>query len=373
MQIKTLSLVLAFCFVGNVKPALACVCSNPNLSDREGAAAQFQVAAAVFEGEVLPGGQEITAWNGKPSLSMIRFRVIRSYKGPRGEILEVYDAYARTDCGFGQPRPGTKFFVYGFQGEDGKLFISACSRTTSLDDAGPDIRFARDDPPTKEDLAPSDEKWRLYKDQILAERGASLVGKATRDDGADVSNAWITLWDVDENGVRHRAGTIVAQQKVTADGSFKIRFLAPGRYNVTAADLHASPTARFVGEYGTVALEEHQVLPHLTINLHAEPLGSVRVRVVAPQEIRDRVFVLLRDVKMDSFDISPYPYSQTADLDDENTASFEFVPYGRYKVYAMLTGENSGGSWTHDEVQFQLNGNHMEAVVKLRKAQENDH
>jgi len=73
---------------------------------------------------------------------------------------------------------------------------------------------------------------------------------------------------------------------------------------------------------------------------------------------------------MDASDISPYPYSQTVSLKDESTTSFESVPNGRYNVYVMLTGEDlSRPSWTHDEVQVQLNGNRAEAIVTLRKSQ----
>ena len=98
-----------------------------------------------------------------------------------------------------------------------------------LDDAGADIRFARNEPPTQEDLAPPGEKWRLHRDATLAERGASFAGTIVRDDGGDVSNAFVTLWLVDENGLRNSAGAVAAVQKVNVDGSFDIRFLAPGR------------------------------------------------------------------------------------------------------------------------------------------------
>lgn len=368
MRIKTILLIVALCSAATLRTAQACVCSNPVVSDREEATAEFQSAAMVFEGELLPGGHEISTRNGKLGLSIIRFRVIRSYKGTSDEILEVYDASAGTDCGFGDPKPGTKFFVYGFRGKDGKIYIQACSRTAFLDSAGADIRLARNELPTKEDLAPPGERWRLYRDPTLTERGASLVGRVHRRDGGDVSHVFLTLWDVDQNGERNRVGSIAAQQKVNADGSFEIRFLPPGRYNVTAADSQVSPTTRYVGEYGNIALEERQVLPSVVVHLHAEPVGTVGVRVVAPLELHDRAFVLLRDTNMDDSKLAPYAYSQTAQIDDKNVASFDSVPYGHYNVYVMLTGDDvAEPSWTNDEVQVELNGNHAEAVVKLRK------
>ena len=369
MRIKTLLLLSALSVATMPRTAEACVCANQNLNDREEAAAQFKAATFVFEGEVLAGGHEISTSKDKPGLSVIPFRVLRSYKGNPGESVQIYDAMAGTDCS-SEPSPRAKYFVYGFKGEDDKVYIQACSRTTTLEWAGADIRFARGEPATKEDLAPPGERSKLYRDPTLEKRGASIKGVVYRSNGDDASKSFVTVWDVDEDGRRNRAGSMAATQKVKEDGSFEIRFLAPGQYNVTAADMWESPTARYVGEYGNVVLAERQVVSHVGVQLHAEPLGSVRVRVIAPEELRDRIVVLLRDVEMDASDISPYPYSQTASLKDESTASFESVPRGRYNVYAMLTGEDvSRPSWTHDEVQVQLNGNRAEAMVTLRKSQ----
>ena len=64
---------------------------------------------------------------------------------------------------------------------------------------------------------------------------------------------------------------------------------------MTAADPQVTPTTRYVGEYGNIALAERQVLSSVVVHLHAEPLGSVRVRVVAPLELHDKVIVELRD------------------------------------------------------------------------------
>jgi len=362
--------MFALSFAGMLETAKACVCSNQLLNDREDAAAQFNAAAVVFEGEVLAGGREISSWNGKPGLSMIPFHVIHAYKGLSDESIEIYDSSPGTDCGFGEPASGTKFFVYGFKGKDDKIYIGGCSRTRTLDSAGPDIRFARGEPATKEDLAPPGEKWRLYRDPTLAERGASLKGVVRRADGGDVSEAFVTVWDVDESGRRNAAGSMAAHQKVSADGSFEIRLLAPGQYNVTAEDSRESPTARYVGEYGNVALGERQVLSQVLVRLHAEPLGTVRVRVIAPLELHDRVVVLLRDTNIDDSTLAPYAYSQTVNVDDTNVASFDKVPYGLYDVKVMLTGVVSLDQlWVHDDVRVQLKASHADTMVKLRGPQ----
>jgi len=97
-------------------------------------------------------------------------------------------------------------------------------------------------------------------------------------------------------------------------------------------------------------------------------LGKVTIQVKALPELHDRIFVWLRGEQMDSVGSSPYPYAQTAQLDENDVASFGYVPYGRYDVYVLLTGvDSTKPSWTHDKVQVQLNGKEADTVVTLRR------
>jgi hypothetical protein len=266
MRTKTWPLIFILFFACSCRTASACACGNSSISDREDAAAEFGEAAVVFEGEVSANPKDIVAPTGSSlGLSVIQFRVLRAYKGNLGALTQLFDPWAGTDCGFDTLRPGQKLFVYGFEGKDHKIYIQACTRTVSLDSAGPDIRFALNEPPTKEDLAPPGEKWRLHRDPTLETRGAIVKGIVRRADGGDVSSVFITLWDGGEKG--RRIGVIGARQKVNQDGSFEIRFLPPGKYNVTAEDF---PPNRFAagkceGEYGDVVLAERQVRSHLNI------------------------------------------------------------------------------------------------------------
>jgi hypothetical protein len=297
---------------------------------------------------------------------MIVFRVIRSYKCERAESIQIFDAMAGTSCAFGQPLSSEKYLVYGFQGKDGKIYFRACSRTGPLESAGPDLRYVRGEPATKEDLNPPGEKWRLRRDPSLATTGATLRGNVRRLDAGEVNDVFLTVWGVDEKG--RRENWIAATQKLNPDSSYEVRFLAPGHYMVTAEDSRMTPTTRFVGEYGNIALAEGQTLVAVDVMQRPEPLGNVTIQVNAPPGLHDRIFVWLRDVEMDSVGTPPYHYAQTAHLDEKNVASFEFVPYGRYDVYVSLTGEDSSKpSWTHDEVQVQLDGNKAETVVALRR------
>lgn len=263
--------MVAFCFAGSLQTAQACVCSGPAVNDREDAAAEFRDAAVVFEGEVSASPKEIVAATGSHlGLSEIQFRVLRTYKGNLGDSIQLFDSMAGTDCGSDALRPGQKLFVYGFEDKEHKIYIQACTRTTLLEFAGPDIRFARNEPPTKEDLVPPGERRRLDRDPTLKRRGASISGVVRRADGGDPSAVFITIWDVDKNGARSSIGLVEATQKVNADGSFEIRYLPPGKYNVTAEDRRISSAEKCQADYGNVVLAEHQVLSHLRLTCKAE-------------------------------------------------------------------------------------------------------
>lgn len=263
--------MVSFCFAGSLRTVQACTCSGPGVSDRDDAAAEFRDAAVVFEGEVSASPKEIVARTGSdPGLSMIQFRVLRAYKGNLGDSIQLFDSWTGTGCGSDVLRPGQKLFVYGFKGKDHKIYIQPCTRTTFLNSAGPDIRFARNESPTKEDLVPPGERRRLDRDPTLKRRGASISGVVRRADGGDPSEVYITIWDVDKNGARSSIGLVEATQKVNADGSFEIRFLLPGKYSVTAEDRGIRSAEKCQADYGNVVLVERQVLSHLRLTCKAE-------------------------------------------------------------------------------------------------------
>ena len=370
MRTKMLLLFFVLSIAATVRTVEACSCATPVLSDRDEVASEFAAATLVFEGEVVPGGHTVIApTRGLDGLDVIVFRIIRSYKGIHGETVEIYDGMAGSTCGFGQPEPGERFFVYGYKGKDGKIYVAPCTRTAGIESAGADIRYARGEPATAEDASPSGDKARLRQDPSLATSGITVRGVVRRADGADVRSIFLTIWSTDEKG--RREDEIAAMQKVNKDGSYEVRYLSPEQYFVTAEDSMIAPTSRFVGQYGNITLREGQTYSDVNLLLLPEPLGKVTIRVSAPKALHDRVVVWLRDVNSDVFaGAPPYKYASTGHLDDNNTASFEGVPYGLYDVYVMLTGDDlSRPSWTHDDVQVRLNGRQSEAAVELREVE----
>jgi hypothetical protein len=383
MRTRVLSIFFV-CLAGLVvltpETTRACSCSieGTHISDREVAASEFAAAAVVFEGEVLRldadgapiKGDEIRG-------STILFRVIRSYKGDRTETIQIFDPMGGSNCGFDQSAVHGKYFVYGFQGKDGKILIQTCGRTGPLASAGPDLRYARGEPAAQEDLLQPNEKWRLRNDPTLATRGATLRGKVHRIDALDLNLAALidaqelnlaslTVWRVDENG--RRENHVAATQDANRDGSYEVRFLPPGRYMVTAQASGMTADERFVGEFGGISLTEAQILEGVDVTPRSEPLGKVTIQVKAPPEFRNRIIVFLRDVQIESVGSQPYKYGNSAYLDEDGVATFRYVPYGSYNVRVLWAGDNlSNPLWTHDKVQVELSGKEADAVVTLRK------
>src|SRR6202142_3672270 len=235
MRTKTLSLFLLLSIASAVRTAEACSCATSILSDRDEAKSEFASATLVFEGEVLPSGHTVIApIRGLDGLDVIVFRVIRSYKGVHDQSIQIYDEMAGSTCGFGQPKPGEKFFVYGYKGKDGKIYVTACTRTAGLESAGADIRYARGEPSTAEDSAPSGEKSRIRSDPTLATSGISVRGVVRRADGADVGGGFVKIWLTDAEG--RREDEMAATQNIKQNGSYEVRYLSPGQYAVTAED-----------------------------------------------------------------------------------------------------------------------------------------
>jgi len=366
MGTKLILLFLTILAFGVTETIQACVCAGTILSARDEAAEEFADAAVVFEGEVVPGGHLITAPRPPEfGLGVILFQVIRSYKGETGQIIEVYDDMAGSDCEFGQPEPGTKFFIYGSKGKDGSIHLRTCGRSARVQFAEADIRYARNEPAMSEDLEPPAENARLRSDPTLAERGATLNGFIRLAAGESVRDVVIGVWTLDDRGVRQGCAGL---QKVKSDGTFEVRYLAPGVYVVAALDSRIIPVPRYVGESETLLLGEGQTVSSVMVRMRSEPVGTVRIRLVAPPQLRGRITVQLRDSEIDTTVGRPFPYVSAATPDVTNVAQFEGVPYGDYEVNVEITGDDlNRPSWTYNDLQVHVSGALTEAVEEMRE------
>ena len=222
---------------------------------------------------------------------------------------------------------GDRWFIYGFLKKDGKLYFTDCRRSTTLDAAGTELRYARGEPPTEEDLMPRSEKSRLDNEPELKENGATLSGTIRRSDRAGMGRAMLTIWRIDEEDPKERPGQI--WQDANADGTFVVRYLWPGTYFLSARAVDWEKPSFFVGRTETFTVKERQSLSNLEIILNAEPLAEVRIHIEPSKALHDQVEAELWDVDNDAEAENPklYPDNQSAEPDSSGLAVLKGLQY----------------------------------------------
>ncbi len=114
------------CALPGARAAYACSCAMPPPPHEA-----LEHTDAVFIGTVA----EVVEADGA---FVVRFRVDRRIKGPRGEEVTVRTASSSAACGY-YFREAREYLVYA-QKTDGHLHVSLCSRTARLPDAGEDLK-----------------------------------------------------------------------------------------------------------------------------------------------------------------------------------------------------------------------------------------
>jgi hypothetical protein len=365
--LKILALIL--CSITVARPLQACACASRPLSDRDAAAESFELAQAVFTGEVIavqPLSDENHDGFGPAAFS---FKILQSFKGPRSPTISVISVLEGTDCAFAL-KPGDRLFVYAFAGKDGKLYLESCGRTSFLDSdsAGPDLRFALHQAPDPADLVPSDERSRLALDPKLQTTGATIIGRVHWPDKATHGDVFVTVWEVDDEG--RPLETNRGIQKVEIDGTFTIRYVEPGNSLITADDSGFATAARHVGTIGPVYIPEKATVMGQDIELHARPLGTVTIHVTGSSLLPNKLFVVLRDVDLDQDPPiwSPFAFGTQADVDASGNAVFAQIPWGTYDVSVGIYGDNAmAPSWTHEDAIVTLRGSAADLSVRMHK------
>jgi hypothetical protein len=328
------------------QPSEACACSVTQLSARDDAERVFKDASVVFEGEILstePAKQaDLSEFSPQfreelvkrePVAGEITFRVLRQYKGAPPSEIRIYTG-ARNSAEPCQAtyHQGDRWFIYGFLKKDGKLYFTDCNRSTTLDAAGAEVRYARGEPATEEDLMPREEKSRVENEPELKENGATLSGTIRRFDRASMGRSMLTIWRVDEEDPKERPGGI--DQDASPDGSFVVRYLWPGSYFLSARVIDMDKPSFFVGRTETFTVKERQSLNSLEIVLNAEPMAEVRIHIEPSKALHDQVEAELWDVDNDSEAVNPklYPDNQNAEPDSSGLAVLKAVQYGTYHL-----------------------------------------
>ncbi len=143
-----IALVLNSALLGGTQVGEAYACSCAGTSTVEG---QFAESDAVFSGEMVRGGVEDPLPKDGTMVGGIEFRVDKAWKGVSGESAVVFGQdtmyygeleegkpYTSSSCAYPFQK-GERYLVYASRYEDG-FWVEGCGGTTSLADAGEDLR-----------------------------------------------------------------------------------------------------------------------------------------------------------------------------------------------------------------------------------------
>lgn len=132
-------------------PAFACICVPPPSPAKWYAIHHGQptFAGLAMSVDTVPdvlrqgGGKPILDAEGNAmpvTVEKVVFRAEEPFEGIKTEYVEVYGS--GTTCDY-HLSAGTRYLVYGWLGEDGKIRTAKCTRTGPLSEVDKDLRFLR--------------------------------------------------------------------------------------------------------------------------------------------------------------------------------------------------------------------------------------
>lgn len=133
LTLRLLLLTLGLCFgLLHATPALACKCALPSFE------AAREDASALFEGRVTAIEQQGDDPGSVTGKQRVTLAVVRTWKSlDRVERVEVFTNGSSAACGYMFAKDAS-YLVYARE-DEGKLWVSLCSRTRPLSDATEDL------------------------------------------------------------------------------------------------------------------------------------------------------------------------------------------------------------------------------------------
>lgn len=331
--------------------ASACWCGGRNSKStvRETVAAYSAgTNQVIFEGSVEK--QELKSGSpGAPStaLSMtgfgshreVTFNVLRAYRGNASGSITVLTGLGGGDCGF-DFETGKQYLVYASRVNTEVLFTSICSGTSSLEDAGPALRFLRGEPPTPDDLLDPQSYYKKFTSQQFG----TACGRVTKLDGNALGKASVDMTQVRDDPFPPKSASDPNMSK--PDGSFCIPGISPGKYVLTAETTDFDHDFRWMGYYPGVSKRADATvievkpganLRNLGFTVRKESLYTVSFRI----QSSDGSPVPLNNlrVRIDSPDRDELAYHEDQHEEDgEYTVGY--VPPGHYFVRTYIQMDN---------------------------------
>jgi hypothetical protein len=327
--------------------AFACWCGGRNSKStmRETVAAYSAGATQViFEGSVekqelqsgSPGAPaNVLSMTGFGGHRAVTFNVLRAYRGDASGKVSVLTGLGGGDCGF-DFETGKQYLVYASRVNTEILFTSICSGTSSLEEAGPALRFLRGEPPTPDDLLDP----QSYYKKFAAQQYGTACGRVTRLDGSPLGAASVDMTQVRDEPFPPKSASDPDMSK--PDGSFCIPGIYPGKYVLTAETTDFDHDFRWMGYYpgvskhadaAVIEVKAGAKLQNLNFTVQKEPLYTVSFRI----QSSDGSPVPLDNlrVRIDSPDRDELAYHlDQHESDGEFTMGY--VPPGHYLVRTYI-------------------------------------
>jgi hypothetical protein len=284
----------------------------------------------------------------------IRMQVLRTYRGSVPSQVVVTQGGTTCDFDFDTD----ELYLVDAQILDidtGELFTSICSATSRLDEAGPELRVLRNEPPVAEDLL--DRK--TYYEQVI-KKGPKICGRVSRSDSTPLGSFIVTVWKVHEDFRHARKVDIAETDKRTK--TFCSSPLPPGKYFVGGEDGefwktntqyrgYHSGASRFI-EATPIILKHANTFNDADLVLHPEPLHYVRGRI---RDAQGRFFgpgamtVIIVSAEKDLlFD------PQDRNVEGDGSFQFWYVPKGKYLLIAEDTKQEVTIAGNVDDLILQL-------------------
>ena len=364
----------------------ACTCGGPHLPPGKNSIRDFVTAEVsengqaqtIFEGTV--ERQEISSGPiGPPKSAMsmtssgmhriVTIRAARVYRGATERNFTVITGLGYGDCGF-DFRTGQAYLVFATQIESGLYFTSICTGTNLLEHSGPAVRFLRGEAPAADDLL----DVTSYYERMRPQWTGSICGSVIGPDGRPVKDASVDLTEIREAPYPPNGGAELS----TADGSFCIKNVSPGKYLLTAEKNAFDKWTRLMGFYPGVSKHADAVPIEIKgqtaftvkpFTLRNENLYDIRIKVVTSDGTPlpwKRIGVAVQSAERD-----PLAYHEEHGVDEDGSYRFGYIPAGHYVVVSYADPDFSEGqpeeqpfNWTQDKREIDVTG-HTEVVLKI--------
>jgi hypothetical protein len=357
-------LVRVAVFIGLSTAANACTCIGPSGNNmREIAVAKLAQAGVLFEAQVLsvelkqgssPTVPEdaVSFTPTRPSIA-VRMKAIRTYRGSLRD--EVVVKMGGSTCDFDFDSGGT-YLVDAEQVNSGELFTSICSATSSISDAGPELRVLRNEPPSPEDLLPLKDYYEYKKKNSWGK----ICGRVSHSDSSEPTSFLVTVWKVHDDF--RGAMKVDLAETDKAKRTFCSNPLPPGSYFVGAEDGEwwetrkqyrgYYPAARRFSEAKPLTVKAAATVNAADLVLYPEEVHYVRGRVrdgngrlLGSGELQVTIVSAESDLLYD-------PLSKW--IEKDGFFIFGYVPKGRYRLFARDTEQSIDVTGSVSDLVLQL-------------------